>query len=282
MATGSIQGDRFVEQFSSSTSTIDAPRDDRAILKNFEEQPGKGIFAEVEGALICLGSRSFVAGQSGMKLNEIPETNFKGSTVHLSINGVYRGFFGIKAGLRNGISELLQNIKEKFSLYLLSGDNEAQRSDFTHYFGSKDSLLFNKKPEEKLEFITQLQENGDHVIMVGDGLNDAGALKKSDFGIALADDISSFAPACDAILEGDSLKNLGVFIKFSNQSMNIIIASFILSLLYNTIGLGFAVTGNLSPLVAAILMPLSSISVMIFTFLTTRYFARKGGLAIWK
>ncbi|MDR9414708.1 MAG: heavy metal translocating P-type ATPase metal-binding domain-containing protein [Gracilimonas sp.] len=282
MATGSIQGDRFVEQFSSSTSTIDAPRDDRAILKNFEEQPGKGIYAEIEGALICLGSRSFVAGQSGMKLNEIPETNFKGSTVHLSINGVYRGFFGIKAGLRNGISELLQNIKEKFSLYLLSGDNEAQRSDFTHYFGSKDSLLFNKKPEEKLEFITQLQENGDQVIMVGDGLNDAGALKKSDFGIALADDISSFAPACDAILEGDSLKNLGVFIKFSNQSMNIIIASFVLSLLYNTIGLGFAVTGNLSPLVAAILMPLSSISVMIFTFLTTRYFARKGGLAIWK
>ena len=184
--------------------------------------------------------------------------------------------------MRNGISDLLSAIKEKFSTYLLSGDNETQRSAFSNYFGENGSLLFNQKPEEKLDFITKLQNQGEQVIMVGDGLNDAGALKKSDFGIALADDISSFAPACDAIMEGDSLKKLDNFIKFSQQSMNIILASFMLSLLYNTVGLGFAITGHLSPLVAAILMPLSSISVMVFTFLTTRFFARKGGLDIWK
>lgn len=249
---------------------------------NFEEQPGKGILAEINGILICLGSRLFIAKQTGMKLQEIPESNFNGSTVYLSINGIYKGFFGIRAGVRNGISTLLQSVKEKFSIYLLSGDNEAQKLEFTNYFSSNDALLFNQKPEEKLDFITQLQENGEQVIMVGDGLNDAGALKKSDFGIALADDVSSFAPACDAIMEGNSLKKLDSFIKFSSQSMNIIIASFVLSLLYNTIGLAFAITGNLSPLVAAILMPLSSVSVMVFTFATTRFFARKGGLAIWK
>ncbi|MDZ7807905.1 MAG: HAD-IC family P-type ATPase [Gracilimonas sp.] len=165
---------------------------------------------------------------------------------------------------------------------LLSGDNEAQRSEFANYFEANGSLLFNQKPEEKLEFITKLQNEDQNVIMVGDGLNDAGALKKSDFGIALADDVSSFAPACDAIMEADSLNKLQSFINFSQSSMNIIIASFILSLLYNTVGLGFAITGHLSPLIAAILMPLSSISVMVFTFLTTRYFARKGGLVIWK
>ncbi|MFD2532762.1 heavy metal translocating P-type ATPase [Gracilimonas halophila] len=249
---------------------------------NFEEQPGKGIFSEIDDTLICLGSRSFLAEKTRMKLQEIPESNFNGSTVHLSINGVYKGFFGIRAGIRDGISNLLQSIKEKFSIYLLSGDNEAQKLEFTDYFGANKSLLFNQKPEEKLDFITQLQNNGEQVIMVGDGLNDAGALRKSDFGIALADDISSFTPACDAILEGNSFKKLDSFIKFSNQSMNIIIASFVLSLLYNTIGLAFAITGNLSPLVAAILMPLSSISVMVFTFTTTRFFARKGGLTIWK
>ena len=250
--------------------------------KTYKEVPGKGILADVDGAIICIGSETFLSDQSGIKTEFIPESHFSGSTVHLSVNGVYKGFFGIKAGVRNGISDLLQSIKEKFSLYLLSGDNEAQRSEFSNYFGENGSLLFNQKPEEKLDFITQLQESGEQVIMVGDGLNDAGALKKSDFGIALADDVSSFAPACDAILEGSSLQKLHAFIDFSKASMKIIIASFVLSLLYNTIGLGFAITGNLSPLVAAILMPLSSISVMVFTFATTRFFARKGGLAIWK
>jgi Cu+-exporting ATPase len=248
----------------------------------FHEIPGKGIFATIAGHTICMGSRQFISDQTKLDLQEVPVHEFIGSTVHLAINNEYRGFFGIKAGLRKGISGLLKQLKEQVRLYLISGDNEGQRQEFETYFQESDSLLFNKKPEEKLDFITGLQNEGRSVIMVGDGLNDAGALKKSDFGIALADDVSSFAPACDAILEGDSLNKLHSFINFSQKSMNIIIASFVLSLLYNTIGLGFAITGHLSPLVAAVLMPLSSISVMVFTFLTTRYFARKGGLVIWK
>ncbi|SMO45367.1 heavy metal translocating P-type ATPase [Gracilimonas mengyeensis] len=282
MAAGRNQGDCFVESLSSPASNNDAPRNDRAEISSFEEIPGKGIFAEVEGTLICLGSKAFLVDQAALSLENIPQNEFNGSTVHLSINGEYRGFFGIEAGIRDGIHNLLASIKETFNTYLLSGDNEAQKSAFSDYFGSNGSLLFNQKPEEKLAFITQLQKNGEQVIMVGDGLNDAGALKKADFGIALADDVSSFAPACDAILEGDSLSKLNDFIDFSKASMKIIMASFVLSLLYNTIGLGFAITGQLSPLVAAILMPLSSISVMVFTFVTTRFFARKGGLAIWK
>lgn len=249
---------------------------------DFHEIPGKGIFALVDGNHIVLGSRHFLAEQAEVNITEIPKTEFSGAMVHLMINGDYKGFYGIKAGLRSGISELLESLKQRFKMYLLSGDNEGQKNEFTNYFGTNGSLLFNKKPEEKLEFITSLQKENERVVMVGDGLNDAGALKKSDFGIALSDDISSFSPACDAILEGNSLHKLKDFIGFSKASMKIIIASFVLSLLYNTIGLGFAITGNLTPLVAAILMPLSSISIMIFTFLTTRYFARKRGLAIWK
>lgn len=249
---------------------------------DFHEIPGKGIFAIVDGNRIVLGSSSFLSEQSEMDSLEIPEIDFSGSKVHLMVNGVYKGFFGIREGLRTGISELLASLKAHLTIFLLSGDNDGQKSEFTKHFVEDDSLLFNKKPEEKLDFITSLQKESEQVIMVGDGLNDAGALKKSDFGIALSDDVSSFSPACDAILEGDSLYKLKDFIVFSKACMNIIIASFVISLLYNTIGLGFAVTGHLSPLVAAILMPVSSISVMVFTFLTTRYFARKRGLAIWK
>lgn len=248
----------------------------------FHEVPGKGIFATIAGHSICMGSRHFISEQTSLGQDQIPEPDFIGSTVHLTIDNEYLGYFGIKAGLRSGISDLLNRLKETLRLFLISGDNEGQRQEFETYFSTKGSLLFNKKPEEKLDFITDLQKEGESVIMVGDGLNDAGALKKSDFGIALADDVSSFAPACDAILEGDSLNKLQSFIQFSQNSMKIIIASFVLSLLYNTVGLGFAITGHLSPLVAAVLMPLSSISVMVFTFFTTRYFAHKGGLAIWK
>lgn len=250
--------------------------------ETFHEVSGKGIFASIEGSMICLGSRHFLEEQTDLKLNMMPEPNFPGSTVHVAIDGIYKGYFGIKAGLRTGISGLLSEIMSLFKTYLISGDNEAQKPEFENYFAKEEGLLFHQSPEEKLNFISELQNNGERVVMVGDGLNDAGALKKSDFGIALSDDVSAFSPACDAILEGEALHKLNRFIDFSKAGIKIIIASFILSLLYNTIGLGFAITGQLSPLVAAILMPLSSISVMVFTFLTTRFFARKYGLAIWK
>lgn len=249
---------------------------------SFFELSGKGIFTAIDGHFLCLGSASFLKEQNPDQQLSIPDVEFEGSLTHLAIDGSYIGAFGIKDGLRAGIPALLQKLKDSFNTYLISGDNDTQKSRFTDHFEGQGSLLFHQSPEEKLSFIQQLQDQGQKVVMVGDGLNDAGALKQSDFGIALSDDISSFSPACDAIIEGKALFNLLEFIQFSKYSMRIILASFGLSLLYNIVGLGFAITGHLSPLVAAILMPLSSISVMLFTFLTTRIVAKSQGLSIWK
>ena len=127
-----------------------------------------------------------------------------------------------------------------------------------------------------------LESEGKKACMIGDGLNDAGALKTAHFGIALSDDMSSFSPACDAIIEGEATEYLAVMRQFSQDAIRVILFSFALSLLYNLIGLGFAITGELSPLVAAIIMPSSSISVMIFTFFTTRFIAQKRGLKVWE
>ncbi len=110
-----------------------------------------------------------------------------------------------------------------------------------------------------------LQTSHHKVAMIGDGLNDAGALQQSDVGIAVSDNINNFSPACDAILDGSRFGDLKTFIGFANAGNNIIVASFIISLMYNAVGLWFSVTGNLSPVIAAILMPVSSISIVLFT-----------------
>ena len=117
--------------------------------------------------------------------------------------------------------------------------------------------------QQKLDFIKNIQQQKKNVLMIGDGLNDAGALMQSNVGIAVSDNTSQFSPACDAILDGTNVKLLDKFIAFARSGKSIVTISFILSILYNIVGLSFAVRGMLSPMVAAILMPASSISIVL-------------------
>ncbi|EDP70253.1 Cu(I)-translocating P-type ATPase [Flavobacteriales bacterium ALC-1] len=236
-------------------------------LDTFQEYIGKGIEAKHNNINLKIGSASFVGNPKG--------TSVLNTTVHVSSNDIYKGKFTFYNSYRKGVSKLFNQLKSQFDLVILSGDNEGERENLKKLLPAKTKLIFNQKPEDKLEFIKYHQSEGAKVLMIGDGLNDAGALAQSNVGVAISEDVNVFSPACDAILDASKFKQLYQYIKASKSAIKIIKWSFVLSFIYNIVGLYFAVTGQLAPVIAAILMPLSSISIVVFTTIATNLLGRK-------
>lgn len=236
-------------------------------LDYFEEIPGKGIEATFNNNRIKIGSANFVGAHS--------EKAVLNTTVHVSVNDEYKGKFTFYNNYRKGLSKLFNRLKRTYDLVVLTGDNEGELENLKKLLPARTKLIFNQKPEDKLEYIRYHQSEGAKVLMVGDGLNDAGALAQSDVGIAISENVNVFSPACDAILDASKFGEISNYLKAAKQAVKIIKWSFLLSFIYNVVGLYFAVTGKLSPVVAAILMPLSSISIVIFTTLATNLLGRK-------
>jgi Cu+-exporting ATPase len=235
-----------------------------ARVEDYVEEKGKGTKGIVDGHRIRLGSASFLG---------IPEEQL--GSVFVEIDGKLKGRFSISNELREGIGNVLEVLGGKMELGLLSGDNDAAATQMRSILPEGSELHFKKDPSSKLAYIQSLQEKGRHVAMVGDGLNDAGALQQANLGIAITDDLAAFTPASDAILAGRSMPLLPDFIQLAKDSLGIVKASFGISFIYNAIGISFAVSGHLSPLVAAILMPLSSVSVVLFTTAAVSWKARR-------
>lgn len=230
----------------------------------FEEIPGKGIIAYVEGNKLLIGAEAFVTSQTS--------SDKRTTRVYISISGEVKGYYEFENLYREGFDTLMDSLKNKYQLHMLSGDNEREKIKLQPYF---DHLHFKQSPLDKLEYLKSLDEEQKQTIMIGDGLNDAGALMQSKLGIAVADNIYHFSPACDAILDARQFKNLSKFLGFSHTSLKIVKTAFLFSFFYNVIGLSFAVSGMLTPLIAAILMPVSSVSVVGFITLTVNWAGRQ-------
>jgi Cu+-exporting ATPase len=245
------------------------PEGKRLKLDSFEEITGKGIQAAIDGIHIQMGSAALCSPPS-KDLVEVLQTS-----VHIKIDGVYFGKYVFNNEYREGLSELFGKLTTQYQIKVLSGDNEGERTLLESLLPDGTEMIFNQKPEQKLEFIKKLQEQGKNVMMVGDGLNDAGALAQSNVGISISENVNVFSPACDAILDAKEFKKLYYFLKLSKKAITTIKMSFTLSLLYNVVGLSFAITGNLLPLVAAIIMPLSTITIVSFVTVMSNYYSRK-------
>jgi Cu+-exporting ATPase len=242
------------------------PKQEKTEPIQFEEVLGKGISAKFEEGTIKLGSSQF--------LQHMSENTHKKTKVHVEINGEYKGSYIFNNQYREGLEQLFDRLSKKYNLVVLSGDNDGERKILEKMLPLSAVLVFNQKPEQKLEYIQKLQHEGKNVMMVGDGLNDAGALAQSNIGISISENVNVFSPACDGILDASQFKKIAFFMEFSKNAMKIIYMSFGLSLLYNLVGLSYAVTGNLLPIVAAIIMPLSTITIVSFVTIMSNLFSR--------
>ncbi|GAB3929955.1 heavy metal translocating P-type ATPase [Mucilaginibacter myungsuensis] len=238
-------------------------------ISNYNELAGKGIEANVDDDQMIIGSADMIFGYS---------TKITGATrVHVSQNGLYLGYFAFHHQYREGMDNI-PKLSDNYDMYLLSGDQDHEATELVKYF-RPDAMHFEQLPQQKMDLISDLQHQQKKVMMLGDGLNDAGALKQSDLGVAVTDNVNNFTPGSDAILDGRSFSKLPQFLRFAKDTVKIIHISFLISLTYNVIGLTYAVTGQLSPLTAAVLMPLSTATIISFTSLATHFAARKRRLA---
>ena len=239
-------------------------QDEYLPIENFKETAGKGYEATVRGKVYKIGSAKFTK-QEAKSLE---------TAVYIERDGEFLGKYIFKNEYRDGLAEMAKELKD-YKIHVLSGDNSSEEQTLKNLIPNITEMRFSQSPEDKLEYIKSLQDQGKKVAMLGDGLNDAGALKQSNIGIAIADDTNSFTPSSDVIMNGGVLTKLHDYFALTKDAMIIVKLTFGVSFLYNVVGLTAAVLGEMSPLFAAILMPLSSISVVAFTSLSTWLRSRK-------
>ncbi len=240
-------------------------------VSEYEEFPSQGIQGKVNGLLVRIGSRAWIYGsyhdqaQSGT-----PDTM---PVIHVAINDDPVGFFSVDHAYREGLPDMMNILKSGgYQVKILSGDHDHERDYLEHLLGPGADMRFQQSPYDKLDFIGNLRSEGRRVLMIGDGLNDAGALHKSSVGMAITERIGTFTPNSDSILDAASFNRLPDFLGMSKSCVRIVYAGYTVSFLYNAAGIALAVLGYVTPLLSAILMPVSSVSVVAMTV----------GLVKWK
>jgi hypothetical protein len=160
---------------------------------DWTEATGKGLEAHFEELFVQIGSakytNSHLVSPEGFISSE--------SRLFVSINHLSIGFLEFPWENRPGIEALLHRLRHTYEIHLISGDKKEHASHLVDWFDNQDHLKFECSPMQKMEYIQELQQQGKIVAMIGDGLNDAGALKQANVGIAVSDDHLHFTPSSE-------------------------------------------------------------------------------------
>lgn len=222
--------------------------------ESFAEFPGKGIQAVIRGDYAQLGNETWL---------NAPE---KG--LWLKVNGKFVGKFEYEFPPMEGINTMLNQL-QNYEKWILSGDKTAKPQAWETWI-PENQQVYGVSPIEKLEKIEILQNQGKKVLFIGDGLNDAGALKKADISIAVASQNTLFTPEADALIRLENLPKLKSLIDYAKYAKNSLKKIFSFSLIYNIIGVSLSVSAMLHPLFAAALMMLSSFTIIGLARLLTQ------------
>ena len=229
------------------------------------EVPGEGLTGLVDGEQVAIGSAAFVARLTRQPVGP-PDRTF------VAIGG-HVGWVRLTATPRPGVDAAARTLQREHALMLASGDSGSERAQWSPLFGP--AMHFHQTPEDKLALVERERRAGRRVLMVGDGLNDAGALRAADVGLSVCDDSACIVPACDGVIGGSRLADLPAVLHFARRARQIVIACFAVSIAYNVVGLTLALTGSLTPLASAILMPVSSLTIVGMSSGGVRWAARR-------
>ena len=248
-------------------------------VDNFQMIPGRGVCAEIEGKRVLAGNPELLE----MHHVEIPVLeDMKGyirqgcTIIYISVNNIFAGFLALSDTVRkeseNMIAELL---KLGVCPVLLTGDHENAANTIASLLHIGD-VKANCMPENKLAYIEQYQKNGMPVCMIGDGVNDAPALKKSDVGIAMGGVGSDIAvDAADIALVDDDVKELPHLVALSKHMMVTIKRNMTFSMSINFVAITLAIWGILNPVVGALVHNAGSVFVIINSAFLLKWRSKK-------
>lgn len=232
-----------------------------------QNQPGYGVKGTVDGNLVTAGNTKWFQQNAILLNSDLVRTTGHwekhGSTcIHVGINGEHAGVINVADQLRDDAKTLVQDLRAAgVRLTLLSGDRRPVAEAIADQLGGMD-VIAEVLPEDKDNVIRQLQQTGEQVAMVGDGVNDAPALIRANVGIALGSGTDISGDSADIVLMSNELHKVSLARQLSRRTLRTIRQNIGISITYNIIMVPLAMAAFITPLVAAISMPISSLLVI--------------------
>ncbi|WP_214531915.1 heavy metal translocating P-type ATPase [Staphylococcus pseudintermedius] len=234
-------------------------------VSQYETHAGSGISGVIDDNRVRIGSIRFVTNNdlTQEQQDRIHSLAEQGATVvGMTINETLIAIIGVRDEPKAEAKTVIETLNKNYDLVMLSGDSEQTAQAIGHELGFT-RVIAEVKPDEKSKVVTELQNEGKRVMMVGDGINDAPALMKSDIGVAMGSGSDIALESADIALVRNHLDGIAEALQLSRLTIKNIKQNLFFAFCYNLIGIPIAAAGFLAPWVAGTAMAFSSVSVVL-------------------